>query len=63
MTLHLSGGGGRGCHTAHWGVWEQDTFGSEVEDVVQAVVSGLEVSVEIIAWMEVVLDLNIGMYG
>ena len=64
MTLHLSGGGGRGCRTAPWGVWEQDTFGAEVEDVV----SGIEVSVEIIvrevvAWMEVVLELEVDKVG
>lgn len=68
MTLHLSGGGGRGCRTAPWGVWEQDTFGAEVEDVGQAVVSGIEVSVEIIvsevvAWMEVVLELEVDKVG
>ena len=68
MALHLSGGGGRGCRTAPWGVWEQDTFGAEVEDVGQAVVSGIEVSVEIIvrevvAWMEVVLELEVDKVG
>ena len=68
MTLHLSGGGGRGCRTAPWGVWEQDTFGAEVEDVGQAVVSCIEVSVEIIvsevvAWMEVVLELEVDKVG
>ena len=68
MTLHLSGGGGRGCRTAPWGVWEQDTFGAEVEDVGQAVVSGIEVSVEIIVrevvtWMEVVLELEVDKVG
>lgn len=68
MTLHLSGGGGRGCRTAPWGVWEQDTFGAEVEDVGQAVVSGIEVSVEIIvrevvAWMQVVLELEVDKVG
>ena len=68
MTLHLSGGGRRGCRTAPWGVWEQDTFGAEVEDVGQAVVSGIEVSVEIIvrevvAWMQVVLELEVDKVG
>ena len=68
MTLHLSGGGGRGCRTAPWGVWEQDTFGAEVEDVGQAVVSGIEVSLEIIvrevvAWMKVVLELEVDKVG
>ena len=68
MTLHLSGGGGRGCRTAPWGVWEQDTFGAEVEDVGQAVVSGIEVSVEIIVrevvdWMEVILELEVDKVG
>ena len=68
MTLQLSGGGGQGCHTAPWGVWEQDTFGAEVEDVGQAVVSGIEVSVEIIvrevvAWMQVVLELEVDKVG
>ena len=64
MTLHLFGGGWRGCRTAHWGVWEQDTFGAEVEDVGKTMVSGLKVSVEItvrevVARMEVVLELEV----
>ena len=68
MTLHLFGQGWRGCNTAHWRVWEQDTFGAEVEDVGQAVVSGLEVSVEItvrevVARMEVVLELEVDKVG
>ena len=68
MTLHLSGGGGRGCRTAPWGVWEYETFGAKVGDVGQAVVSCIEVSVEIIvsevvAWMEVVLELEVDKVG